>query len=385
VSELIVEVCEVLDVKPHPNADRLELIQVKGWEVVVQKDLLKPGDPVVYFPPDSVLTEELADRLGIRKYLVPVKRDGSVTGYRVRAARLRGVASYGTIDSQVPEGVDVGTDVAALYGVTKWEPPPQSMGGLPGLKGKQYRANVSAAFHKYKSIEHLRNNRTAFQDGEIVVLTEKLHGTNSRVGLIRVNREPATGILGFFQRSWRRVFGDPAAKFEWMAGSHNVIREVYNADGSLADYSLPYKYDGVKSLLSELSSGRHDVILFGEIYGSGVQDMTYGLKDGEKDFAAFDISVDGRYLDADEKFNLFARHGIPFVPLIYRGPFSWDLVKHYTDGPTTMCEASDAGPFKGREGVVVTALIEPTDYPGRKIYKSVSADYLARANGTDSH
>lgn len=80
MSELVVEVCEVLDVKPHPNADRLELIQVKGWDVVVQKDLLKVGDPVVYFPPDSVLTEDLADRLGIRKYLVPVKRDGSVTG-----------------------------------------------------------------------------------------------------------------------------------------------------------------------------------------------------------------------------------------------------------------------------------------------------------------
>lgn len=385
MSELVVEVCEVLDVKPHPNTDRLELIQVKGWDVVVQKDLLKVGDPVVYFPPDSVLTEDLADRLGIRKYLVPVKRDGSVTGYRVRAARIRGVASYGTIDSQVPEGVDVGADVAEMYGVTKWEPPPQSMGGVPGLKGKQYRANVSAAFHKYKSIEHLRNHRNAFQDGEMVVVTEKIHGTNCRVGLIRVDRETARGILGFFQSAWRRIFGEPSPKFEFMAGSHNVIREVHNADGSLSDYALPYKYEGVKALLSALSAGKDDVILFGEIYGSGVQDMTYGLKDGEKDFTAFDVTVNGRYLDADEKFTLFARHGIPMVPILYRGPFHWGIVERHTYGMTTMCKAADAGSFPGREGVVVTALVEPKEYPGRKIYKSVSADYLARSNGTDSH
>ena len=58
---------------------------------------------------------------------------------------------------------------------------------------------------------------------------------------------------------------------------------------------------------------------------------------------------------------------------------------HHTDGPTMMCLSTEAGHFKGREGVVVTALHEPTEYPGRKIFKSVSADFLARANGTDSH
>ena len=96
MSTLVVEVCEVKAVYPHPNADALEFITVKGWPVIVQKSLgLKVGDRVVYFPPDSVMPPELAERLGITKYLaqLPAEIDGSrKPGLRVRAARLRGEA-----------------------------------------------------------------------------------------------------------------------------------------------------------------------------------------------------------------------------------------------------------------------------------------------------
>ncbi|MDR3582625.1 MAG: RNA ligase family protein [Candidatus Pacebacteria bacterium] len=386
MSELIVEVCEVLEVLPHGNADRLEIVTVKNWPVVVQKGLLKQGDPVVFFPPDSVLTEELADRLGIRKYLAPVKTGESVTGYRVRATRLRGVASFGTIDHEIPEGFAVGADVAEHYGVTKWEPPARGgdnwAGG--GLKGSQYRV-TNAAFHRYKSISNIRHNRNAFKDGEMVVLTEKVHGSNMRSGLIKTPYDPGTGFIGFLRRIYCRVFGSPEPTYELMAGSHNLPRDVYSEDGSLTEYALPIGEPNVVGLLKYLSNGEHDVILFSELFGSGVQDMTYGHKDGSRGFLAFDITIDGRYLDAVEKYDLLSRYQVPTVPVLYTGPFSWDVVEAYTDGPTTICDPKDAGPFKGREGVVVTCLTEPRDYPGRKIYKSISADYLARKNATDSH
>lgn len=384
MSELIVEVCEVLEINEHPNADRLEIAQIKGWPVIVQKNLIKAGDPVVFFPPDSVLTEELADRLGIRKYLAPVKASDETTRYRVRAARLRGISSYGTIDHVVPEGFSVGDNVAEHFQVTKWEPP--ARGGIGGgLKGQGYRANVNASFHKYKSIEHLRNHRNAFKDGDMVVVTEKVHGSNLRVGLLKTEYDPGTGVLGFFRRIFCHLFGSPKPTYELAAGSHNVQREVRDRDGKLTAYALPLGDPRVVLMLNDLSQETHDVILFGELYGCGVQDMTYGCKDGETKFAAFDITIDGAYMDADRKIELFERYGIPSVPIFYTGPFSWDMVDSLTDGPTTMCDAKDAGLFKGREGVVVTCLKEPRDYPGRKIYKSVSADYLARSNATDSH
>lgn len=365
MSTLVVEVCEVKAVYPHPNADAIEFITVKGWPVIVQKALgLKVGDRVVYFPPDSVMTPELAERLGITKYLAPLPAEIDGTrkpGLRVRAARLRGEASYGTIDHHVDPDWEVGRDVKDDYGVTKFEPPirPSDGDSLPSV----------AAFHGYTDIENIRNFPGVLRPGEEVVITEKLHGKNCRLGLIRTS--------------------DAAGEcFEFMAGSNDVRRKEVDAKGRPSDYWRPMT-DNVRDLLRHLSGGERSAILFGELYGSGVQDMAYGLDNGAKGFRAFDIAVDGKYLDYDEKVETLERFHVEMVPHLYRGPFAWEVVEVHTFGPTTLCPTELAGRFKGREGCVVTPLKERYDADlggnGRVILKSISADYLARKGGTDEH
>ena len=49
-----------------------------------------------------------------------------------------------------------------------------------------------AAFHGYTEIENIRNFPDVLQPGEEVVITEKLHGKNCRLGLIRVPGEAVT-------------------------------------------------------------------------------------------------------------------------------------------------------------------------------------------------
>ncbi|WP_422928061.1 RNA ligase (ATP) [Singulisphaera sp. PoT] len=366
MSTLVVEVCEVKSVHPHPNADALEFITVKGWQVIVQKALgLKPGDRVVYFPPDSVLPPELADRLGITKYLSPLPSeiDGSrKPGLRVRAARLRGEPSYGTIDHEVDPSWEVGLDVKDHYGVTKFEPPVRPTDGesLPPVP----------AFHLYTDIENIRNFPDVFSPGEEVVITEKLHGKNCRLGLVRV------------------LSDDETPAFELMAGSRDMRRRQVDAKGRVSDFWRPMN-EALEGLLRDLSGGEKSVIVFGELYGSGVQDMAYGLASGEKRFRCFDITVDGRYVDHDVKVEALARHGVEAVPILYRGPFSWEVVEAESYGSTTMCSPDDAGKFKGREGCVITPVKERFDASfggkGRVILKSISADYLARKGGTEEH
>ncbi len=365
MSTLVVEVCEVKAVYPHPRADALECITVKGWQVIVQKALgLEAGRRVVYFPPDSVLPPELAERLGITKYLSPLPKeiDGTVKpGLRVRAARLRGEPSYGTIDTEVDPAWEVGRDVKDHYGVTKFEPPlrPSDGDSLPPV----------AAFHGYTDVENIRNFPGVPRPGEEVVITEKLHGKNCRLGLVRVSGEG----------------GDP---FEFMAGSNDVRRMEVDRKGRPSDFWRPMT-EAVRGLLRHLSGGERSVVLFGELYGSGVQDMAYGLAAGAKGFRAFDVAVDGKYLDFDEKAALFARFGVEMVPRLYRGPFSWEAVEEHTYGPTTLCPPEEAGRFRGREGCVVTPVEERYDPDlgggGRVILKSISADYLARKGGTEDH
>jgi RNA ligase (TIGR02306 family) len=365
MSTLVVEVCEVKAVYPHPQADALEFITVKGWQVIVQKALgLVVGQKVVYFPPDSVLPPELAERLGITKYLAPLPREIDGTrkpGLRVRAARLRGEPSYGTIDHSVVAGWNVGLDVKDHYGVTKFEPPVRPTDGdaLPPL----------AAFHGYTDIENIRNFPDVLKAGEEVVITEKLHGKNCRLGLIR-------------------VVGQDGDTFEFMAGSNDVRRKEVDAKGRPSDFWRPMS-EPVRALLRHLSDDKHSVVLFGELYGSGVQDMAYGLGNGAKGFRAFDIAVNGKYLGFDEKVALFSRFEIEMVPHLYRGPFSWEVIEEHTYGRTTLCEPEVAGKFGGREGCVVTPVVERYDPDlgggGRVILKSISADYLARKGGTDDH
>lgn len=357
MSSLIVDVCEIEEVKPHSNADALELVRVKNWWCVSRIGSYKVGDKVVYFPPDAVISEALAERFGIAKYCAQLPKLGDGTrpsGLRIRAARFRGEKSCGTVQPLDDPSWDVGTSVAEYYGVTKFEPPPRGDGDID---------TPIEAFHKYTDIENINNFPSVFMDGEEVVVDEKIHGTNSRIGKVLVDGE-----------------------WVYTCGSHAHRRKEFDAKGNRSRYWMSLT-DNVKALLDKLSDGERSVVLFGEIYGPGVQDMHYGLV--KPAFRAFDIAVDGNYLDHDVKAAWLTEYGIDRVPFIYRGPFSIAAVEALTDGPTEMCEPDKAGKFKGREGVVIRPVVErySKDLPhfGRVILKSISVDYHERKGGTEFH
>src|SRR5215217_6285884 len=58
MSSVIANVVEIEAVQPHPNADRLFLARIKGWQAVIRKledgsPEFAPGERVVFIPPDS--------------------------------------------------------------------------------------------------------------------------------------------------------------------------------------------------------------------------------------------------------------------------------------------------------------------------------------------
>ncbi|MGL4555379.1 MAG: RNA ligase (ATP), partial [Gemmataceae bacterium] len=346
LSSLIVEVCRVDAVEPHPNADRLSVCVVKGWRVCAGRDDFRPGDACVYIPPDSVLPAELSDRLGCTRYL---------SRGRVRVARLRGEPSYGLITAPPDPTLAVGTDVAALLGVTKYEPPPDRSDGDA--------EPPHPAFHGYTDIENYRHFPDLFAPGEEVVMAEKIHGKNCRLGLIRT---ADGGVL--------------------MAGSHNQRRKEYDGKNRRSQF-WQVMTEPVQALLRHVGP---DAVLFGELYGAGVQDLWYGLEGGKIAFRAFDLSRDGRYADHDEVAALCARFGVEAAPVVYRGPFSQEAVEAHVSGPTTLCPADRAGAFKFREGVVIRPARERlADFGGRGtrrvILKAISFEYLERKGGSEHH
>lgn len=109
----------ILNVRPHPNADRLEIATVLGWQCVVKKGEFKPGDRAVFVAPDTILPK--ADW---SQFLA--SKSNPDRPIRLRTAKLRGEFSQGLVlpVSVLPEASrdwHEGADVGAELRVKKYE------------------------------------------------------------------------------------------------------------------------------------------------------------------------------------------------------------------------------------------------------------------------
>ncbi len=332
MSTLIVPVATINSIRPHPSADRLDIAQVLGWQVVVKRGEFHEGQAVVYFPVDTVLSKEFSDHLGVTSYL---------SKGRIKATRLRGEPSFGLVIA-APEdaGFTVGDNVAERYPwVSKYEPPTREAAqrGQGKFIDNPDAVPRNPLFPEYTHIENLRHFPDIFADGELVVVTEKLHGTNSRIGMVNG---------------------------EWLAGSHRMQRGQGDAL-----YWSPRKH--AEKLVESLGKHHKQVVLYGEILGADVQSLDYGYK-GYEGYRAFDLMVDGRYVDYATFWDTAFDFDVPTVPVFRQIPFSFEEIRRFAGGTSTLRSANHL-----REGVVVKPLIERHDpRVGRVILKYISDDFL---------
>jgi len=330
MSTFSVTVVRVGAVSRHPNADTLSLTEVRGCPVVLRTGSFTEGDLAVYVPVDAVVDTTVPE-------LAFLAADGKTTT-RVRAKRLRGTFSMGLLVAP-PDGAQEGDDLAERLRVVKWEEPePVSMAGeqarAPSLLVPTYELE---AWRHYGSL--------LFDAREPVIVTEKLHGTNGRFVV------DAAGNLH--------------------VGSHRTWKQV---DGTTVWARVAEQY-GLREKLA-----RHPgLVFFGEVYGSGVQDMTYGHGAGRLSLAFFDVfdSVTGDYLSHAAAEALLDELSLPTVPVLYRGPLDVALLSRLAE------EDSVHGGI--REGVVVRPVVERVSMAVRCALKVVSERYLLRKGGTEHH
>lgn len=368
MSSLIVEVSRIKDILPHGNADRLEIAVIKDWAVVCGKGTHQKGDLVIYVPVDSVLTQNFIERHNLKigeNYISP----------RIRAAKIRGVVSYGMIlptsilkDYGVTDFFD-GKDVAEKLCITKYEEPEkftpyqansEKIDNLwKFLKWKLFnfrsRRKANEHFRKYTDIENFRNFPDVFKEGEKVVVLEKIHGQNCRFGWLK--KEINVPILKYFYKG-----------YEFCIGSHNVQKGLH------ANWPINKVCNRLK--LAEKFKPYKDYIFFGELTGPKMQDLTYGLT--EPDIYFFDVMLpNGRYMDWESARRLIVALELKPVPVV--GHYGWlPMFKDLAKGNSLLC------PSQIREGVVIKPIEESWDPKlGRKILKLISDDYLLRKGGSE--
>lgn len=369
MSSIQTKICILEDVRPHPNADRLNIGQVGGWQVCLLKDTRKTGDLIVYFEPGTVMTQELADRLDVTKYLSNKTDINGCKRLVVGKIKLRGEPSFGlcipaddvvTMSGDPEKVVFLDDDVSDLYGTDKFHPPVKAVAGDA--------APDDPTFPKYTDIENLRNFSTMFEEGEIVEVTEKLHGTNSRVGFTAMLSMGCEADGTIQNGKTYGLQGYACLK----AGSRALCRKDPGIENREANtYWYPHTLNPVKAAMQAMFEKNHSsFIIYGEIYGAGVQKgFDYGLT--RPGFRAFDIMVDGKYVDREVFEGLCNLYEIETVPSIYTGPYSLAKIAELSEGDAI------AGGRHIREGVVVRPMRERSNAKtGRTIAKYISNSYL---------
>ena len=360
-----------LTIEEHPNADRLELAVVGAYRSIVQKGMFKTGDLGVYIPEAAIVPDWLIQELGLENKLAGKDKN------RVKAVKLRGILSQGLVypvieeeDAYRLDGVDdqykevyIGEDVTEWLGLTKYEPPiPTHMAG-----------EVMNAFgHTIKyDIENWKKYPDVIEDGEHVVMTEKIHGTWCCLGYHYDIEHPIVTSKGLSEKGL--IF-----KMNEQNQNNLYIRALRATEVDGDDVVTRARR---KNLFGE---GVPFYILC-EVFGEGVQDLFYGESVAQRPpIRVFDIYIgepgQGYYLDHHLMAARCQLLGLEFVPVLYLGPFSKEVMLEHTDGKETVSGQES----NLREGTVIKPLYgrEVTDL-GRVILKSVSEKYIMRKDATE--
>jgi hypothetical protein len=124
--------------------------------------------------------------------------------------------------------------------------------------------------------------------------------------------------------------------------------------------------------LAKFCQDNPGVVVYGEAFGN-VGRIKYGVPDT---FAAFDIMLDGFWVNGPKCRDLLDKAGVPCAPLIGIEPYDFERVCQLAEGYTQVPAAT---PGTIREGVVVKPIEERRDpHIGRVQLKAVSATYLEK-------
>ncbi len=343
ITDWVPQVVKVSKVVHHPAADSLDVVTVlRDYPVVVHRDEYKPGALASYIPIDSIVPdtekfyhlcprvnekyEELGvikTRLGAPKFLL-----GSVPErYRtIKAKYIRGVYSQGML-MPAPEGSKEFDSVTDVLQLKKWVEIEEE--NIPGQTNEFEDPPHGWSIPSY-NIQGVRRFLDCLQEGEEVVITEKIHGSNA-------------AFVHDGERLWVK--------------SRNFYKRMRTSDQW---WGIAKLYD----LEEKLHSTPH-MVVFGEMYGL-MTGFRYDTKYNKASASSrgkhapkilfFDVWDVARacFLSYDDRLRFLAERGLDPVPLLYRGQWlGRDAMYALAEGPTTLGRGAHM-----REGWVLTTAQE---------------------------
>lgn len=279
----------VNEIRPIENADAIECVVILGWTVVAKKGEFKVGDKCVFFEIDSILPNE-------EKYsFLDYKEE--YNGYRLKTVRLRGQLSQGLALPinifDIPEDIEVGTDLTEQLKIRKYEPlVPEETGAksssrvweIPKTDEERYQSNPAL-------VEALK--------GKKYYASVKLDGTSTTIILnFNEDDEPEVNVCG--------------------------RNTCYIESANNKYWAVTMKYSMKEKILDYYNKTGKRLAFQGELIGPKIQGNKMGLT--ENDLYIFNVwMADGKQpfekCDLDTSLKIAKDFGLNFVPIELTGEF----------------------------------------------------------------
>jgi len=322
-----------------PNADRLVGLGIQGFTVITQKDGdIHEGDLAVFFPAEAQLSEKLAAGANLFRHN-DLNDDQTQKGYlednrRVRALKLRGTVSNGLLlpvaeverifkVSGLAEG-DIfdhinGAEVSRKYRLK--EPAPRNAREKATMK-KAFKRVDEKLFPVHIETDQYLRNEQMLSDDDVLIVSQKLHGTSIRLGNIPVRRR-----LKWHERALKKLgVRIVEQEHDLIAGSRQVTKDPR----SLTQNHF-YKTDiWTRKLLEVQDRIPVGFIIYGELVGwtpdgAPIQKgHTYRVAKGESELFVYRVAMisdagDLYDLSWDQVRMFCGEHGFQHVAELWRG------------------------------------------------------------------
>lgn len=378
-------VVRINDIKPIQGSDNCECAVVNGWNVMVRKNTLKPGDLAVYFEIDSKLDitkPEFAFLISKKGHIKTQKYTFGGKGSFLSQGLLMPFSDFGWEDGKYAEGDFLTKELGITYyepedntrksnaGVDKYKKMAQRNGKLFSKQpfrwlmkrgwgrkilfvffGKKRDKRGWPAWVVKTDEERIQNMPYILQDKEPWIATEKIDGTSTT---FTIKRKP---------------FG----KFDFYICSRNVVfdkpdKVCYYDTNVYVEMAVKYKIEEVLTkLMKTVYKDEEWITLQGETYGEGIQKRDYNLQ--WHNFMGFNfITASKGRMNSKEAADMFLKYGIPWVPILDENFILPDTVEELLDYATGT-SVIDGGM---REGVVFRS------QDGFKSFKAVSNEFLLK-------
>lgn len=356
MSEHVGYICKINELRPHSNADRLQIATIFSQNVIVDLSV-KVGDIGVFFPIDLQLSEEYCTQNNLVR-----KKDengNNIGGYldenkrNIRAMKLRGERSEGLfmpLESLAYTGetkFEIGNKIDVLNGheiCCKYIPNVQNRQGhvSKGNRTRKHHVPIAPLFAEHVDTEQLAYNMDAFKPGDQIEITLKLHGTSGRTGYL-------PKLQGYKRTFWDKIFhreGTPIYDWGYVTGTRRVVINDFNDGGGFygdnafrephahffegklhASETVYYEIVGYTDsgvpIMPSASNKKIGDKDFLRTYGETTE-FSYGCKPGESQMYVYRMTSTNNEGDVVEYSPDFMRYrceqmGVKCVPVMWKG------------------------------------------------------------------